>query len=515
MKNRDTLLRLADFQTQCHSDEQNSSKNSVWLWQHFPLLSVVVFMSLTVGCTSNIAFRAEETVCRESQCDKRSAMIEQHQDKDNKPKFDLAFVEFTERGNVFDRESMEKVLAHVHRFATTDTGNHLPYPTGKDGAPGVLVVVFVHGWRHNADVEDRNVQSFRGLLEKASNSEVRHQILGNRRLIGIYVGWRGLVVNPDSPLSLPSYWDRKTVAHEVGKGGVSELLLRLQHSVLGGDDLREDRESKNLFLVTGHSFGGAIVLSALNEILLERIISARPIEGRCDQQVSLNCTCLQTRPFTHGVVLLNPAIEANDILQLKELVAQRCFAPAQNKLLHVISSDADAATHRFFPIGQWLAMLSWQEAQFPRRFGNTEITFEESELDRTTIGNFVPFRTGKFTKNGTEWKYENCENGKDECLSEFGGDLTEKRRHIPVSDHEPLAFISTDGHFIEDHNDVFNENVAAYLAAIVDQTRTKQHPTNGDVPRQCKNGDKFDFDGCFKHFHGIFRNGSHASRPDF
>ena len=32
--------------------------------------------------------------------------------------------------------------------------------------------------------------------------------------------------------------------------------------------------------------------------------------------------CVQTRSFGHGVVLLNPAIEANEALQLKELVAE-------------------------------------------------------------------------------------------------------------------------------------------------------------------------------------------------
>ena len=133
--------------------------------------------------------------------------------------------------------------------------------------------------------------------------------------------------------------------------------------------------------------------------------------------------------------------------------------------------------------------------------------------NRTTIGNFAPFRTGKFTKNGTEWKYESCENGKDKCLSEFGNDLPEKRQHIPVLDHESLAFIPTDSHFIEDHNDVFDGNVVSYLATIVDQTRAKQNPINNDIPSDCKKEDKFDFDTCFKHFHRILPRSS-GSGPD-
>ena len=31
---------------------------------------------------------------------------------------------------------------------------------------GVIVVVYVHGWKHNADVGNRNVQEFRSLLQR-------------------------------------------------------------------------------------------------------------------------------------------------------------------------------------------------------------------------------------------------------------------------------------------------------------------------------------------------------------
>ena len=47
-------------------------------------------------------------------------------------------------------------------------------------------------------------------------------------------------------------------------------------------------------------------------------------------------------------------------------------------------------------------------------------------------------------------------------------------QHIPVEHNEPLAFIQTDESFIADHNDVFNDNVSAYLAAIVAEARYKR-----------------------------------------
>ena len=40
------------------------------------------------------------------------------------------------------------------------------------------------------------------------------------------------------------------------------------------------RPNRNLYLVTGHSFGGAVVLSALNEIFLERVADSDRAESR-------------------------------------------------------------------------------------------------------------------------------------------------------------------------------------------------------------------------------------------
>lgn len=513
-KDRDSSLELADFETHHHVHEQKVSRSHAPIWPQLFLIYLALLVTFIAGCTSNRAFRTGEMTCQDSECGKNSVIIEHHETAAHEPLFDLAFVEFTERGNVFDREAMETVLSRVRRLATEDTDNGSPCSTGEKGdhvrAHGALVVVFVHGWRHSADVSDTNVKSFRGLLEKASDPRVRCHILGNRKLVGVYVGWRGLVLNPDPlSLSLVSYWDRKAAAHEVGKGGVSELLLRLQNIVLGEEQNKE--KSSNLFLVTGHSFGGAIVLSALNEVLLERIVTAQPMRDHCDPQAPPSCECLQTRPFAHGVVLLNPAIEANDVFQVKELVAQKCFASSQNKLLHVISSDTDIPTHVAFPAGQWLAMRWWKEAQVGRKFGGVEISFDESKLDTTTIGNFSPFRTDKLIKNGNTWDRLTCENGSDACLSEFAEGSAEKRQHIPVLDHEPVAFIATDCQFINDHNDVFNENVVAYLAAIVDQTRAKQNPTDNDLPGECKQDGVFNFEKCFNHFLTAFPKGASSS----
>ena len=92
-----------------------------------------------------------------------------------------------------------------------------------------------------------------------------------------------------------------------------------------------------------------------------------------------------------------------------------------------------------------------------------------------------------------------------ECI-----DAADVAQHIPVKPNEPLAFIQTDETFIADHNDVFNDNVSAYLAAIVAENRYKLIPHGSSVadldprlPPKCQSDD---FGPCFEHYQKHSRN---------
>lgn len=455
------------------------------------LLSFGLFLT---GCVQNDPFRtAGPASCRADDCAKN--YLHEYRDEN----FDLAFVEFTERGNVFDRSKLEGVLDHVRQQALSPEG--------------VTTILFVHGWKHNAGVDDSNVYSFKELLRKTASLANRKS---KRRLVGIYVGWRGQSIDAGF-LSNITYWERKQVAEQVGKGGVSELLLRLERIL--HDDANPN---KNLYLTTGHSFGAAIVLSSLNEILLERVASEQP-----DSKQEIT-----TRPFGHGVALVNPAIEANEILQLKELVAGRRFGRHQSKLLHVISSNADRATEKTFRWGQMLGVgLRWNQDKLDRTFAAKPIRLKELDLDTTTVGNFLPFQTGYLTaaKENPARQQKKLDEpyyaGPPDCVIEAPDNswdyvsyvnhercidpLEHADGHIPARSHEPLAFIKTDAAFSRGHNDVFNDNVAAYLAAIMADGQYKQALAKdialpNDVPEHCQIDGRFQFGECFQAFHRAF-----------
>ena len=432
--------------------------------------TLLLLLALIVtACTQNAPYRTVEAVrCEENDCNP-GTYIEQHQN------YDLAFVEFSERGNVFSRERMNQVLDFVGKRAQYDP---------KQPDQGVLALVFVHGWKHNASAEDKNIASFRNLLSKiatlsrTATSTAGTKMTPPRRVIGVYVGWRGLSIDWGEPLTNISYWERKQTAEQVARGGVTELLLRLEREVI--DDEPGRPLNRNLYFVTGHSFGGAVVLAALNDVMLERIVSGIPTED--------DDGCVQTRSFGHGVVLLNPAIEANEALQLKELVAETCFGSNQVRLLHVISSDADAATNQAFRIGQQLGVNPrWKQTTLYREFDGKQLQFQENDLDTITVGNFKPFQTGQLSRSDSDasrWDYKSCIGENPQCL-----DDADIQQHIPVQSNEPLAFIQTDINFISDHNDVFNDNVAAYLAAVVAEARYKLLKQAMQNPKQLKVGD--------------------------
>lgn len=433
----------------------------------------VLFMGI-VGCARNEPWR---NLIDPQECDAdpnacATTIWEQH------PGYELAFIEFTERGNVFSNERLQAVYDRLWKY-TKDPEN-------------LAIMVFVHGWKHNANTADGNVVSFRQALRNLSESNV----LGPRKLVGVYIGWRGLSLHGLGLENL-TYWDRKAVAQEVGKGGVTEVFIEL--------DKIDRAKPRNYLFIVGHSFGGAITLSALNEVFIDRLSSAHGNERE------------RLKAFGEGTVIINPAIEANQILQLKEASMRQGGAdPKQPGLLHILSSKGDAATHTVFPIGQALGVgLTWHQHDLARKYKNRDYTLSEYQLDTTTVGNFIPFHTGALIdiKDADQAESEKITAqfdvalpGKRENLGDWlmrsycsqpAASASGETERLPCEDNEAVSFVYTSESFIKDHNDVFNDNVMAYFSTLVSQAIFKQDP--GWHFPDCADGTQFFFEKCFNY----------------
>jgi len=246
--------------------------------------------------------------------------------------FTLGFVEFDDQGWLWSRKQVDTLTNRLYAEQRTN---------------GLLIVVFVHGWMHNASPEDGNVMTFRKKmlrpLAKMESFVSEKQHRAKRRVVGVYVGWRGL--SESLPfLKFSTFWERKNAAERVGHGAVVELICELEKLRNHGNwqhrpQIENHQTMSTKLLIIGHSFGGDVVYSALAPILIQRMIEH--VDTGSDA----------TAPDTVGdlVVLINPAFEAARFETLQRLGITRQFPPTRNCTLAVFTSKSDMATKIAFP----------------------------------------------------------------------------------------------------------------------------------------------------------------------
>ena len=269
----------------------------------------------------------------------QQASIEKH------PEFTLGVVEFNDEGLAFSREQRNAVVKMIR-----DTS------AGKSA----IIVTFIHGWKHNATVCDDNLACFRGVLQYLGQRE--RTTGGNRPVIGVYVGWRGLTYCNVARKQL-SIWTRKRIGERLGTNQARRFIERL---ILAYNDIKKEPGGQDTrFVAVGHSLGAGVLFSAvgpayrqaLHDALTERADAAQieVIDGYQDENGRhIN--------FPDLVVLANPAFEAElykrtpvDLAKMRDLGLR--FNEAQLPLLLTISSKSDGATRVIFPIGQGFKAL--------------------------------------------------------------------------------------------------------------------------------------------------------------
>jgi hypothetical protein len=245
--------------------------------------------------------------------------------------YTLTFLEFDDEGRMFVPDQLERTSREIASFRERHRGSAAPAP---------IIAVFVHGWKHNASEGSANVWGFRQTLAGLATQAP---------VLGVYVGWRGATV------SLPilkqfTFFDRHRKSQSVPSGAMVEALRRIVHDAKGADGTGADVR----LVLVGHSFGGAVLETAMTPQLRESIEAARqaatPEQRRVNWPADL-------------IVLVNEAQEAERSYPLIEEM-HRSLAPRpactevneQNPYMRPavlsISSRADYATRGFFPGAQ-------------------------------------------------------------------------------------------------------------------------------------------------------------------
>ena len=275
------------------------------------------------------------------------------------PDYDLFFAEFDDQGLVHPAAESAVGFAS-QQIAGIDEALRTHF---KDDY--INLIVYVHGWKHDARSEDSDVQKFRQLLhsakvlEDAKNPTPADGELRYRRVVGIFVGWRGLSTTLE-PFKELSFWGRKETSSRVAGGSARELFSRLrayqqmrnsewdkQWTQTPGkiDQMDPSRNGYGRppvqMLILGHSFGAQLVFSAIAENLIESLSSNLSDPGARIQR------------YGDMIILINPAFEATRYMPLLRVAMNRKYDHYQAPLLVTITTTSDQATKVLFPLGRW------------------------------------------------------------------------------------------------------------------------------------------------------------------
>lgn len=329
-----------------------------------------VFTILLCGCVSQRQHRKDMPECCLGFTNENPAAC-----VEKTTNYTLGVVEIDDQGWLWDRQQMDCVLKWIK------------HEDAQDNHAGLLVCVFVHGWQHNAEFNDDYVRTFRKMLTTINIIEqttAKSNGVSARKVAGVYVGWRGMTQNVPWVQNL-TFWTRKRTAHEVGRGGLTELLLQLEKFVNQTKQREGNGRAASRLIVLGHSFGGAATYSALAPLLAERLISPAPATNGDEQ----------SRGFGDLVVLANPAFEAARFGVLRD-TATNVWGTSSNHLrppanLVIFTSEADGATKRAFPLGRFFST-----------FFQSHRNSDQRRANRTAVGHYKPFVTHELLLRRTE-----------------------------------------------------------------------------------------------------------------
>jgi len=411
------------------------------------LLALLLLAVVISGCASNGIYRKEFSSCVASPqqlCEDHA--IQLHQAKTDQ-EYLISFVEIDDQGQLRNRKQMQTVLDELYMMAANDS---------------LLINVFVHGWHHNAKPQDPNVESFKASLAQLSQLESQlsaAQKKQPRKVVGVYVGWRGESI--DVPyLNNITFWDRKSTAQEVGHLGMDELLLKLEE--ISNVKNTQEPPIKSRLVIVGHSFGGAAVYSATSQILASRFVDSRAEKNFTDT----------AKGFGDLVVLLNPAFEALRYAPLYDLAQARCsYFPEQQPRLVILTSEADKATKYLFPMGRIFSTFFETHGPINRDDCRRPVSYHEGAADRSTVGHFKPLLTHELRPASQAKKAVYAEavgvwrQQQEGGVQQYGA--TELIHLGKTVVRNPFLNIKVDRQLIGDHNDVFGEEVLDFLRQLI------------------------------------------------
>lgn len=406
------------------------------------------------------------------------------------PGYDLFFLEFDDQGWLNGTHNEEKIespdstdllMAELTKISNKNTAEK----------NDTVITIFLHGWRHNASSKDENVKDFRRYLRNLAS----HYKDSRKKIIGIYPSWRGasykIGVNYLDAIELITFWARKNTADKIASGQIRELLARVD--VIRKESQKSSNVGKVYQITIGHSFGGLIVLQALNSWHTFNLASNLQ-RSTINHQHEIDSSGVGDIVF-----ILNPAIEGTryeSIHRLSNKLTKVNKVPRFPQVI-TITSKADLATRRSFPIARFFYRIFERDPGEQHEanlytYGHTDrfeshvlkLKSQTLDINKKTDSHSVP--ECAFTEEETRRALHRLAAIREDALAansssvlsnnkvEIAGNMTiensEEIFFIDAKTSKPIIqspadhwVIRTNEEIIEDHNDIFNANVYCFL----------------------------------------------------
>ncbi|MDC5813437.1 hypothetical protein [Vibrio europaeus] len=351
----------------------------------------------------------------------------------------LGFIEIDDQGVFWDREQLEQLKGYAQSLTR---------------AQNTLIYVYVHGWQHNADGQDSNVVQFRHHLANLSQ-QLPEQ---DWSVLGVYIGWRGRSVAWPL-LEHTTFWDRQSAAKRVADGSITEVFSYL-------NTLKKQSITETRVITLGHSFGGAIVFSAINKLLAQELVDSSSIS---DFDAS-------TKGLGDLTILINPAFDALKYAHFHDLQDRyNQFYGGQKPILALFTSESDWATRYAFPLGNAVTRSFEAKRYMRTQIGQKTVLVNQSSAGRIAIGHFAPYRTHRLTPVDVErqpqmtrlqsarYSMKQWEQGLPNI--HFRGADLKRRAELPA--RMPYLVVSVDEALIPNHNDFSGPAFQSFLQDFV------------------------------------------------
>ena len=267
--------------------------------------------------------------------------------------YHLSFVEFDEKGDFWDRRQLGRAGQAI--------GKHRSQP--------ILLVIFIHGWHHNAN--DRtppgDVETFRCLLSQLAVSGT----MENVRVHGVYLGWRGRLLQGYADYL--TFWGRKGAAARVAGTPVTETIFELIRQA------RKYHAAGSRCVLVGHSLGALVLEKAMAQAMTGAILSqdTRSAEKTFNAPADL-------------VLLVNSAAESLYAKQMRDMferIEPRGDVDPHHPLMISITSESDTATGFWFRVGTFFPNLfAHRPYHWGRRYDQASDEVDQNEYLTTAPG---------------------------------------------------------------------------------------------------------------------------------